>query len=192
MTQAGASDRSGPAPVVDPTVVDSVEAFGAERFSNRELSRLDFGSRLLDLAEDPGLALLERVKFVAIFSELLDEFFQVRVAGLEVQVMAGVRTRSTDGLRPSQQLEAIRERVLELAHRQGRIVLDVLLPSLEEAGVHFSEFDDVDEDDRIYLDEVFERRVVDRHGRRRWLLDRIVPKKKQERDRKSTRLNSSH
>ena len=73
--------------------------------------------------------------------------------------MAGVRTRSTDGLRPSQQLEAIRERVLELAHRQDRIVLDVLLPSLEKAGVHFSEFDDVDDDDRVYLDEVFERRV---------------------------------
>ena len=158
MTQTG-SDPSVATPVADPSVADSVEAFGAERFGNRELSRLDFGSRLLDLAEDPGLALLERVKFVAIFSELLDEFFQVRVAGLEVQVMAGVRTRSTDGLRPSQQLVAIRERVLELAQRQDRIVLDVLLPALELAGVHFSEFEDVDEDDRIYLDEVFERRV---------------------------------
>ena len=159
MTQTGASEQSGHGLVADASIADSVETFGSDRFSNRELSRLDFGSRLLDLAEDEGLTLLERVKFVAIFSELIDEFFQVRVAGLEVQVMAGVRTRSTDGLRPSQQLEAIRERVLELAHRQDRIVLDVLLPSLEEAGVHFSEFDDVDDDDRVYLDEVFERRV---------------------------------
>ena len=86
MTQTG-SDSSVAPPVADPTVADSVEAFGAQRFGNRELSRLDFGSRLLDLAEDPGLALLERVKFVAIFSELLDEFFQVRVAGLEVQAL---------------------------------------------------------------------------------------------------------
>ncbi|MEI8405598.1 MAG: RNA degradosome polyphosphate kinase, partial [Actinomycetes bacterium] len=159
MTQTGASEQSGHGLVADASIADSVETFGSDRFSNRELSRLDFGSRLLDLAEDEGLALLERVKFVAIFSELIDEFFQVRVAGLEVQVLAGVRTRSTDGLRPSQQLEAIRERVLELAHRQDRIVLDVLLPSLEKAGVRFSEFEDVDDDDRIYLDEVFERRV---------------------------------
>ena len=89
-----------------------VESFGPQRFSNRELSRLDFGARLLDLAEDGSLALLERVKFIAIFAEMLDEFFQVRVTGLEDQVAAGLRTRSADGLRPSEQLAAIRERVL--------------------------------------------------------------------------------
>ena len=137
----------------------SVVAFGTERFSNRELSRLDFGARLLDLAEDLDLALLERVKFVAIFSELLDEFFQVRVAALEDQVVAGIRTRSVDGLKPSEQLEVIRERVLELAHRQDRIVLDDLIPSLAAAGINFDDFDQLDEEDRRYLDEVFERQI---------------------------------
>lgn len=136
--------------------VDPVEAFGTDRFSNRELSRLDFGARLLDLAEDRSLALLERVKFVAIFSELVDEFFQVRVAGLEDQVVGGVRTRSADGLLPAEQLEVIRERVLELARRQDRIVLDELIPTLGKAGIHFSDFDELDDDDRVFLDEVFE------------------------------------
>ena len=70
--------------------VSGVESFGPQRFSNRELSRLDFGARLLDLAEDGSLALLERVKFIAIFAEMLDEFFQVRVTGLEDQVAAGL------------------------------------------------------------------------------------------------------
>ena len=136
--------------------IDPVEAFGTDRFSNRELSRLDFGARLLDLAEDRSLALLERVKFVAIFSELVDEFFQVRVAGLEDQVVGGVRTRSADGLLPAEQLEVIRERVLELARRQDRIVLDELIPTLGKAGIHFSDFDELDDDDRVFLDEVFE------------------------------------
>src|SRR5487761_1973169 len=104
--------------------VAGVESFGPQRSSNRELSRLDFGSRLLDLAEDDSVPLPERVKFVALFAELLDEFFQVRVVGLEDQVAAGIRTRSADGMRPSEQLAAIRERVLELTQRQDRIFLD--------------------------------------------------------------------
>ena len=83
---------------------EAIEAFGPARFTNRELSRLDFGARLLDLAEDERLPLLERVKFMAIFSEMLDEFFQVRVAGLEDQVAARSPTRSADGLRPAEQL----------------------------------------------------------------------------------------
>jgi len=144
-----------------PSVVGraAVEAFGPQRFSNRELSRLDFGGRLLDLAEDSSLALLERVKFVAIFAELLDEFFQVRVTGLEDQVAAGIRTRSADGLRPGEQLAAIRERVIELTHRQDRTFLDQLVPSLAEAGIHFSDIADLDEDDRVFLDDVFERQI---------------------------------
>ena len=137
----------------------SVEEFGPERFGNRELSRLDFGARLLDLAEDPSVPLLERVKFVAIFSGLLDEFFQVRVTGLEDQVVAGVRARSADGLRPAEQLSAIRERVLELASRQDQIFLGGLVPDLAEAGINFSDFGDLDEDDRVYLDDVFERQI---------------------------------
>ena len=93
----------------------------SERFANRELSWLDFADRLLDLAADDRQPLLERVKFLAIFTEGLDEFFQVRVAGLEDQVAAGLRTRSPDGLSPGEQLAAIADRVTALVDRQSRI-----------------------------------------------------------------------
>src|SRR5580658_4040438 len=106
----------------------SLEDFGPDRFSNRELSRLEFGARLLDLAEDDTLPLLERCKFIAIFAEMVDEFFQVRVVSLEDKIAAGVGTPSVDGLRPRQQLRAIRERVLALTDRQDRLVLDGILP----------------------------------------------------------------
>jgi polyphosphate kinase len=155
-------DPAGPAVSAaeeEPEQPGSVASFGPQRFSNRELSRLDFGARLLDLAEDPSLALLERVKFIAIFAELLDEFFQVRVTGLEDQVAAGIRTRSSDGLRPKEQLAAIRERVLELVQRQDRIFLDALVPALAGAGIFFSDYVDLDEDDRVFLDQVFQRQI---------------------------------
>ena len=93
------------------------------RFINRELSWLEFGARLLDLVADDRLPLLERVKFLAIFAEGLDEFFQVRVAGLEDQVAAGLRTLSPDGLSPRQQLAAITARATELVERHSRAFL---------------------------------------------------------------------
>jgi hypothetical protein len=80
------------------------------RFINRELSWLEFGDRLLDLVVDDRFPLLERVKFLAIFAEGLDEFFQVRVAGLEDQVAAGLRAQSPDGMSPYDQLHAITAR----------------------------------------------------------------------------------
>ena len=136
-----------------------IASFGFQRFANRELSRLDFGSRLLDLSEDEGEPLLERVKFMAIFSDLLDELFQVRVAGLEDQVAAGVRTRSVDGLRPGEQLKVIRARVEELVARQDRIFLEHLVPALAEAGVRLSDWSSLDDDDRGYLVDVFHRQI---------------------------------
>jgi polyphosphate kinase len=137
----------------------TIEAFGYARFSNRELSRLEFGNRLLDLAEDASLPLLERVKFLAIFSELLDEFFQVRVAGLEDQVAAGVRTRSVDGLRPTEQLRVIRARVEDLVAREDRIFLDQLVPALSDAGIRLSSWSSLDDEDRAYLVDVFDREI---------------------------------
>jgi polyphosphate kinase len=136
-----------------------IAAFGYQRFANRELSRLDFGARLLDLSDDPAVPLLERIKFMAIFSELLDELFQVRVAGLDDQVAAGVRTRSIDGLRPGEQLRVIRSRVEELVARQDRIFLDRLAPALAEAGVRLSDWTSLDDDDRAYLVDVFQRQI---------------------------------
>jgi polyphosphate kinase len=142
-----------------PPTFQQVEAFGYQRFTNREQSRLDFGSRLLDLAEDDTVPLLERAKFMAIFSELLDEFYQVRVAALEDQVAAGVRTRSVDGLRPGEQLKMIRARVEELVRRQDTIFLELIVPALADAGVRLSDWSSLDDDDRVHLVDVFQRQI---------------------------------
>jgi polyphosphate kinase len=142
-----------------PPTLQEVESFGYQRFTNREQSRLDFGARLLDLAEDVSVPLLERAKFMAIFSELLDEFYQVRVAALEDQVAAGVRTRSVDGLRPGEQLKMIRTRVEELVRRQDGIFLEQIVPALADAGVRLSDWSSLDDDDRVHLVDVFQRQI---------------------------------
>ena len=142
-----------------PPTLQQIEAFGYQRFTNREQSRLDFGARLLDLAEDDSVPLLERAKFMAIFSELLDEFYQVRVAALEDQVAAGVRTRSVDGLRPGEQLKMIRARVEELVRRQDAIFVEQIVPALADAGVRFSDWSSLDDDDRVHLVDVFQRQI---------------------------------
>ncbi|HTZ08477.1 MAG TPA: RNA degradosome polyphosphate kinase, partial [Acidimicrobiales bacterium] len=143
----------------DPVPDDEVSRRGPERFSNRELSWLEFGARLLDLAEDASIPLLERVKFLAIFSEGLDEFFQVRVAGLKDQVDAGLRTRSADGLRPSEALRAIGGRVGELVARQSRIFVDDVVPALAQAGVRVADWSSLDQSDRDHLVDVFNRQI---------------------------------
>ncbi len=136
-----------------------VQAFGPERFSSRELSRLEFGARLLDLAEDQRLPILERCKFVAIFADMVDEFFQVRVVSLQDKVAAGVQTPSVDGVRPRQQLMAIRERVLALVERQDRIVLDALLPDLARADITIVRFDELDAEEHARLNRYFDQNV---------------------------------
>ena len=97
------------------------ELVGEPRYLNRELSRLDFYERVLALAEDSTQPLLERVKFLAFFSRFMDEFFQIRVAGLKEQAAAGLDTTSPDGATPREQLDAIRVRVHELTFRANEI-----------------------------------------------------------------------
>jgi polyphosphate kinase len=148
------------APALGPDALERrIASFGFSRFTNRELSRLDFCARLLDLADDETVPLLERVKFLAIFSDLLDEFFQVRVAGLDDQVAAGVGTRSADGLRPAEQLKVIRTQVEELVARQDRIFLDRLAPALAAANVVLSSWSSLSDEDRVYLVEVFRQQI---------------------------------
>src|SRR5262245_28375303 len=103
-------------------------------YINRELSWLEFNARVLHEARDARNPLLERVKFLTIFASNLDEFFQVRVAGLRQQVQAGKVARSPDGRTPEEQLNAIRDRVLELAAEHSRISLDVR-GALEQEGI---------------------------------------------------------
>src|SRR5581483_4759151 len=110
-------------------------ARSADRFLNRELSSLDFSARVLELASSGELPLLERVRFCAIFSQQLDDFFQVRVAGLMDQAEAGVALRSWDGRTPKQALGEIRARVLALTERQARIWKRELAPALAAEGV---------------------------------------------------------
>src|SRR4029077_16353168 len=128
-------------------------------YLNRELAWLDFNARVLALAETERVPLLERAKFLAIFSQTLDEFFQVRVAGLKEQVLAGIGTAAPDGRTPAQQLLEVRERVEELVGRQQHLFLDELAPGLAAVGVRFSSWAELDDDDEKYLVDTFERRI---------------------------------
>ncbi len=129
------------------------------RFANRELSWLEFADRLLDLAADDRQPVLERVRFLAIFAEGLDEFFQVRVAGLEDQVAAGLRTRSPDGRSPADQLRDIDRRVTSLVGRQSRVFADQVLPAMTAGGIVLADWHELDDTDRHHLDEVYQRTI---------------------------------
>jgi polyphosphate kinase len=107
----------------------------ASLYVNRELSWLDFNDRVLQLAEDDSLPLMERVKFLAIFVTNLDEFFMVRVAGVHDQLDARIDARGPDGLRPPQVLANIAERVTELDRRHARQFANVVRPELAENGI---------------------------------------------------------
>jgi polyphosphate kinase len=136
-----------------------VGRLAAPRYLNRELSWLDFNARVLALAGDPAVPLLERAKFLAIFGQNLDEFFQVRVAGLQEQVIAGVGSTALDGRPAAQQLLEVRERVEELVAVQERTFLDEVAPALAERGIRFSSWEELDDDDEKFLVETFEQRV---------------------------------
>jgi len=129
------------------------------RFINRELSWLEFDARVLALAEDPSRPLLERVKFVAIFSQNLDEFFQIRVSGLEEQVEAGVAATTPDGMSPLEQLAAIRVQVEALQERAGALVVGELLPALEKERIRVVRWDQLDASDRELLSRQFRERI---------------------------------
>jgi polyphosphate kinase len=129
------------------------------RFLNRELSWLEFNARVLALAEDQRRPLLERAKFLAIFASNLDEFFEVRVAGLQEQLDAGVRTRSPDGLDPAEALRQIRDQARDLMERQTTAFTKDVAPALEEAGIRFPDWSELDDDARAELAQVFEARV---------------------------------
>jgi polyphosphate kinase len=128
-------------------------------YFNRELSWLEFNSRVLELAEDDSVPLLERAKFCAIVSSNLDEFFMVRVAGLHDQIEAGIETPLQDGRTPRATLEEARRVVREHIERQSRCLELALRPALAEHGIRIVGVDDVDEDERRALDERFRRQI---------------------------------
>ena len=131
----------------------------SDRLLNRELSWLDFNARVLELAEDRGVPLLERVKFCSIFSSNLDEFFMVRVAGLMGQLASGVSVRSADGRTPTETLAEIRRRVTELTAEQAKLWRRDLLPELAEQDIVVGTVDDLRKGELEQLTERFERQV---------------------------------
>jgi polyphosphate kinase len=142
-------DDAGPPDLADPAL-----------YENRELSWLDFNERVLQLAEDESLPLLERAKFLAIYQSNLDEFFMVRVAGVHDQVEAGINTPGSDGLTPTETIDCIAARVAELGDRHSRQWAEHVLPELAEQGIRVvsceaCEDDELEAVDRVFRDQIF-------------------------------------
>jgi polyphosphate kinase len=144
--------------------VAAPDATGAELedphfYFNRELSWLQFNERVLELAEDAGVPLMERLKFAAIFTSNLDEFFMVRVAGLHDQVDAGIANTGADGLTAAETIDAIRVRAGELCDRQSACVEEMLRPALSEHGIAIVGWNVLQGAQRHALTERFRRQI---------------------------------
>ena len=160
------SDQPLPGPSNAP---DAVQAEGrlslaahdipAGRFLNRELSWLDFNEHVLAFAERRSLPVLERAKFLAIFSVNLDEFFQVRVGSLKMQLEAGIAGTSSAEETTQEKLNAINVRANELLARRSVVFANEVVPDLAEAGIRLSNWDELDADDRAYLDAMFDEQL---------------------------------
>src|SRR5262245_13313209 len=132
--------------------VDRVEPIKHESLLfNRELSWIEFNSRVLDEALNKSLPLLERLKFLSIFSTNLDEFFMIRVSGLQEQLEADPPVLSPDGLTAGHQLRLISDRLQPLLKRQTQCLLEEILPSLESIGVVLVSYTDLMSEERKQL-----------------------------------------
>jgi polyphosphate kinase len=129
----------------------------ANTYINRELSWLEFNRRVLEEAKDESVPLLERVKFLAIFSANLDEFFMVRVARLKRLILEGVLDADPDGLTPAETLSAISKRVHELAEEQHLCFLNTIMPQLSAEGIHLVRQEEMSGDQERFLEEFFRR-----------------------------------
>jgi polyphosphate kinase len=131
----------------------------SHRFFNRELSLLAFHARVLEEALDPSNPLLEKLKFVSIFSSNLDEFFMIRVSGLKEELAQGITDVSADGTSPAEQLGQIRQQVLKLVAEQARILREDILPQLDKAGVQFVSYDSLSRHEKENLKDYFIEKV---------------------------------
>jgi polyphosphate kinase len=136
-------------------------AFPADHYLNRELSWLEFNARVLEEARDPTNPALERLKFTSIFSSNLDEFFEVRVAGLQQQIYAGLEPQDygVDGMDPAQQLAAVEKRAHELVAEQDRLLQEEIFPSLAAGGIERTRLDQLTDSERAFADALFARSV---------------------------------
>lgn len=143
----------------EPLPEVALEPLPEDRFLDRELSWLAFNQRVLELAEDPDLPLLERVRYLAIFASNLDEFFMVRVAGLKRRIATGIAVTAASGLSPRQVLETISEAAHELTHRHARVFAEQVQPALQREGITLVRWDDLGEDEQDRLRKFFRRQI---------------------------------
>jgi polyphosphate kinase len=129
------------------------------RYLNRELSLLDYNTRVLSRAEDTSLPLLERVRSLHFFGQAIDDFFQIRVAGLKEQLEAAPLAASPDGMSPMAQLREIRRRVVDLSEREQNLFKDDLRPRLAGAGIRLVEATELSRKDSEHLSRVFRRSI---------------------------------
>ncbi|WP_433515528.1 RNA degradosome polyphosphate kinase [Nonomuraea sp. CA-143628] len=130
-----------------------------ERFLNREESWLQFNERVLELAEDSSLPLLERVRFLAIFASNLDEFFRVRVAGLKRRMATGLLLRTKSGLKPREELARIAAISDTLAKRHAAVFHEQVCPQLATEGIEIVRWDDLGREERTELRKLFRERI---------------------------------
>jgi polyphosphate kinase len=144
--------------VPDPAALESI-AKHEDRFLDREVSWLHFNQRVLELAEDPRVPLLERARFLAIFASNLDEFFMVRVAGLKRRIAAGVALRAASGLLPREVLEEIWAETEQLTRRHAAVFADEIVPSLLDHGIQLVRWEDLDKDEQKHCKRLFRDRI---------------------------------
>ena len=135
------------------------EELPADRFLDREISWLQFNERVLQLAADENVPLLERCRYLAIFASNLDEFFMVRVAGLKRRIATGIAVRSASGLEPREVLEHLSLVAHELLSLQARVYRDSVRPALEEDGITIVRWDELSDDERERLSGMFTDRL---------------------------------
>jgi len=128
-------------------------------YQDRELTWLDFDTRVLELTEDPTIPLLERVRFLAIFSSNLDEFFMVRVASLKAKIERGVTTANSAGYTPQELLKIVLQRTQELVRIQAERFKDVIVPELAQHGIEFLKIDELSQDERDHLKDYYNKRI---------------------------------
>ena len=131
----------------------------ADRYLDRELSWLAFNQRVLELAEDDHLPLLERANFLAIFASNLDEFFMVRVAGLKRRIDTGIAVPTNVGRSPADVLSDVSAKAYELQERHARAYRELIAPGLDAAGIHIEAWADLDDADRTRIDEIFSTQI---------------------------------
>ena len=141
------------------TLPVSRDGLSADRFLDRELSWLAFNRRVLELAQDPTMHLLERVNFLSIFSSNLDEFFMVRVAGLKRRLATGLAVKSPSGLSPKEVLTKISEEAHELQLAHAKLFLEVIEPELEKHGINLVRWNELRDDEKLSLQDYFQSHI---------------------------------